>query len=314
MQPTPPIYPEFKLRHTPSVTQHLLGNSPTPCKPVAIISHNTEVSLITCSKLSSTGGSQASCHHREYESRSTLPLANLIKDLQQKGCSVYSQNSADGTLTDHFPELSHSDLAEMDTSDTSFIASPQDLEAHPVDENRLLQLLPPEANNPLVFTQQAAASTNALQQPAPANLQASTSSALSVNQSPSTSAAASTSAVPSTSGTPSANTAPSKSQAPYSRSLYNITVATLPQLKKRAIYCMLSVLNDASGPLSRLQCINAMNTRYTDFRHLTSDTVYSHCFILAIRFGLIEKRGRQNSYGGITYRILPAGVDFINNH
>ncbi len=199
----------------------------------------------------------------------------------------------------------------MDTSDTSFIASPQDLEAHPVDENRLLQLLPPEAINPLVFTQQAAAisrtSTNALQQPAPANLQASTSSALSLNQPPSTNAAASTS------GTPSASTAPSRNQAPQ-RSLYSLTLETLPRRKKRTIYCILSILHSTSRPLSRLECVDTMNTRYTDFRHLTSDTTYSHCFILAIRFGFIEKIGHQNSCGGITYRILQAGINFIRNH
>ncbi len=321
MQPTQSIYPAFKLKNTSFFTQQLPGNNPTPCKPVAIISHDTEVKLITCSKSVAIQGTQTSCHHHEYESHSTLPLAELIKDLQQKGCSVYAQNSVDGTLTDHFPELSHSDLVEMDTSDTALNASPQDLDAHPVNENTLLQLLPPETVTPLIFSQQET-SANAPQQPAlPSSSSATflnlpgsiadtrnTQGALThtaESQNDTTANAATSSPQPSTSAIPSTSAA--------DRETLNLTLEALPPHESRKIYCILSVLHSASAPLSRHDCINAMKAKYADFRAIRATSAYGSSFATAVKLGLIEKIGNVSSLGGITYRILPAGAQFITN-
>ncbi len=214
----------------------------------------------------------------------------------------------------------------METSDTAFVATPQDLEAHPFDENALLQLLAPEAMNPLLLTQQEAttsrASANAPSQP-------SSSSAPSLNLPLPTTDTRSTQAVlvhattsqtnaaanaATSSQQPSTSAAPSTSRTSRrSRSTLNLTLETLSPRHNRMIHCILSVLNHASEPLSKPECIDAINATYTDFSHLTSSSPYYHGFSIAIRLGLIEKIGRQNSFGGIKYRILPAGVNFISN-
>ncbi len=209
----------------------------------------------------------------------------------------------------------------METSDAAFMATPQDLEAHSVSENTLLQLLPPEAINPLLFPQQEA-SANAPSQP-------SSSSAPSLNLPLPTADTRSTQAVlvhattsqtnaaanaATSSQQPSTSAAPSTSRTSRrSRSTLNLTLETLSPRHNRMIHCILSVLNHASEPLSKPECIDAINATYTDFSHLASSSPYSHCFPIAIRLGLIGKIGRQNSFGGIKYRILPAGVNFISN-
>ncbi len=331
MQPTQSIYPSFELKSSPSFAQNPSVNNPTPCKPVAIISHGNEITLITCSKTVGAEGAPPVCQHQEYGSHSTLPLAALIQDLQCKGYSVYSQNSEDGSFTDHLPKLQHDELAEeMETSDAAFMASPQDLEARPFDENALVQLLPPEAINPLAITQQTVAISET-----PADLQPSTSSAPSLNQSlptadtrsaqqvtlihattrsqsytatnavttnqpPSTSAAASTSAAPSAIST-------------SDRETLCLALEALSPHASRKIYCILSVLHTASAPLSRHECINSMRTRFADFSAISASSAYGSSFATAVRLGLIEKIGNVNSLGGIKYRILPAGAQFIMN-
>ncbi len=203
----------------------------------------------------------------------------------------------------------------METSDAAFMATPQDLEAHSVSENTLLQLLPPEAINPLLFPQQEA-SANAPSQP-------SSSSAPSLNLPLPTADTRSTQAVlvhATTSQTNAAANAATSSQQPSTsaapsanRDVLNRALAILPRHESRKIHCILSVLNNSSVPLSRIDCINTMQAKYPEFQHITTHSSFSSSFATATRMGLIEKSGLQHGAGGITYRILPAGIDYISN-
>lgn len=343
MQPTPPIYPDFKLKNTPSYVQQLSTNNISPCKPVAIISHGADVTLITCSKSVVTEGALPLCQHNEYESHSTMPLSSLIQDLQQQGYSVYSKDEESAPLYDHLPEFNCDELAEeMDTSDTASVVTPQDLEAHDFDPVKIIQLLPPEAANPLMSIEQDASTSRSRLQPLPLAQTGLLTSILTqpVQTSPGVSAQT-TSEINTTlsqegrltsaatlSQTPSANAQTSQQTLSLTALLNQRSnrVEVAPELdqplrgnlnslmysQKLKIYCMLDILeNNYSRSLTKIECIDLIKHKYANFDSEISNGGFDHGFAKAINLGLVKKFGHQTALGGFRYQLGEKGCSTI---
>lgn len=282
MQPTQPIYPDLKLKNTQPCLQSVSANNISPCIPVAIISHSTDITLVTCSK-EVTGEGQLVCQHNEYGSHAHMPLHSLIQNLQQRGVSVYTLNSDGITHTTHLYELTNNDLLEeMDTSDEAFVATPQDLDAHSIDEALINQLLVPEAIEPLVFTEQNASASSV----------------------PAASAAPSTSSLPTTSAAP----------AQRRRSRAELTLETIPVSEKKMIYALLDILSNTSQPIQKRKCMDLIAVKYSEFTSISGISSYNNAFTSATRFNLIKMTGHQHAPDGVVYEILDTGKDFIRNY
>ncbi len=293
MTPSSDPYPHLSTRPNPSDT--------SVCKPVAIISHDSSLTLVTCLQTHRLQDNQFICQHQEHRSNvSSTPRASLIQDLQRQSCCVYTLNP-DGTRVQEpladleasvapLTELRSEDLRGLtETGDEQVYNTRQDdLDMHEVNEEEMLQLLPQQAlTTPLSFSQQGASTSTST-----TFSQAASTSAAALYQGASTSAQA----------LPTLLNQPSGLILLPQETINHLN--TLIPSNREKIYCILEVLDNNKGKLlTKKALIETMRARYINFDNALSLGAYHHAFTHAINIGLIQKSGHHSDAEGVVYRL-----------
>ncbi len=274
-----PAYPSMTSKDAPYPYQSTRQDprNTNTCKPVAIISHDSELTLITCSQTNFIKDNQFICQHQKLLSNiSGIPRAALIQDLQKRSCCVYTVSQDGASLQEQVVEheANVSPLAELKPEDFAGLmetnneqvnqSTPADLGLHKIDEEAMQRLLSSEAlSGELNFSQQGASTSSAsLNQGASTSRQAPAATAL-LNQPPSR----------------------------LALNQEKITqLSSLILSEKRVIYCVLEALENSRGkPFTRWQLIDAMKEKYINFDQVQSAASHNRAFSCAIKFDLIQK-------------------------
>ncbi len=265
-------------------------NNTQPCKPVAIISHDASVTLITCSEAKLIQGRQFHCQHTKYQYPSNTASRTFINTLKSKGYGVYTclpdGVSAYETLTELDPTM----LTDMlpTPSNGAYQASPSDLAAHPVDENLLDQML----------TQQT---------PEHINLQTLLNEDVNMEE------AASSSAVSSIANRDRQLNLTQNIRSALTRIPTIASTGKSVTLRDMKIMlAILKVLQAHRGWLQKAQCIDKIEQTYPDLSLVPNAfNIVSKRFTHLISLDFITKTGTTNSFGGIQYQITPRGTAIL---
>ncbi len=251
------------------------------CKPIAVISHDNSLSLVTCLQTNRVQNNTFICQHQEQLSNvNSIPRTSLIQDLQRKSYRVYTLNPDGSSVQEPLVECeaSRSPLAElkledltefMEIDEASFNQSAQsDLDSHQVNEEAMQKLLSPEVTaNELSFSQQGA----------------------------------STSAQTALLNFPTNNLVLSQKIIHY--------LSTLIPSNRQKIYCLLEVLENHKEQLfTKKELINKMKAKYINFDVIQSYGTFNHAFTHAITLDLIQKSGHHSDMSGIVYAIKKEGL------
>ncbi len=303
-----PTYPTMAPNSAPYQYQ---STRPDPsntdtCKPVAIISHNNQLTLITCLQTNHLKDNQFVCQHQKHLSDITgVTRTTLIQDLERKACCVYTLNPEDASAQEQMaefeasgmglPKLRPEDLEGlMEIEDEQVNQSkPDDLDLHHFDEKTILQLLPQKAIvSTLSFSQQGASTSTA-----GFNQTASTSTA-SLDQRASTSRQAPTATA--------LLNQPARSLA-LTQEKIRLLSSLLPY-QKRVIYCVLEIFEkNQAKSFTKWELIDLMKEKYISFDNVRSDGIFTHAFARAASLELIQKSGHHSSAEGIRYTLEKYG-------
>ncbi len=288
-----PTYPSMTSTEAPYPYQSTRSdpNDTSTCKPVAIISHNHSLTLITCLQTNKIKDNHFICQHqRQLSDVSGVPRATLLQDLQRRSCCVYTLNP-DGTAVQEQMEeckASKAALTELKPDDLNGLtgtgdeqvnnSKPSDLGLYEVDEEKMLQLLPPELLASTSDFSQAALTSAALNQGASTSAQALSLTATALLNQPPVTVALTQGRI--------------------------IGLSSLTLSEKRTIYCILDVLESNKGKqFTKWQLIDAMKEKYMNFDTVQSDGSHNRAFACAIKLDLIEKSVNPAKPNGVIYAL-----------
>ncbi len=280
---------------------------------MAIISHDSELTLITCSQTTRTQDNKFICQHQKWLSDvSQVPRATLIQDLQKRSCCVYTLNPDGTRVLEEMEEgeASGTTLTELRPEDFGGLtgtgdeqvnnSKPDDLGLYEVDEDTMLQLLPPEALASTSGPSQQSTSTSGA-----ASFSLATSTSAASNQGASTSAQALSLTALLTQPQSSINLTPEQ----------KIKLDSLMLSHKRTIYCLIEILENQRRAFTKAELIALIKEKYTNFDHIRSvGSCFNHAFSYAVGLNLIQKSARHAGINTLTYtrKIYgPAALEYL---